>query len=258
MGKIINNSLLSVVIFTSSICLSLQVAAQINEKIEKSFTVAGESYFSLSNINGAVAIASWQEDTIKVVASISAETQESYDDVTINMAQQGKNASVNTDYKEKSYRQHKQAAKVDYQVWLPENTNLADIELVNGSLNIKNVSGEVEAEVVNGSIKATGLSGNSEISAVNGSVNVEYKTQTDNVDNIDIETVNGRIELFIPQDINANVSADTMHGNIKTAFGLQAKKNQFVGRNLRGKIGSGQTTINLDSVNGSINVLKSD
>lgn len=258
MKSVIKNSLLSLVIFTSSILISLQVAAQINEEIEKSFSVTNESDFSLSNINGAVAITSWQESTIKVVATISAETQESRDDVTINIKQQGNKVSVNTDYKEKSYRQNNQMAKVDYQVWLPADTNLSDIELVNGSLNIKNVSGEVEAEVVNGSINATGLSGNSEISAVNGSVNVDYKAQADDVESIEIETVNGRIELLLPQNINADVSADTMHGSIKTAFGLTATKSSFSGHNLRGEIGSGGTTIDLDSINGSIKILKSE
>jgi len=258
MSKVIKNSLLSLVIFSSSILLSLQVAAQINEEIEKSFTVTGESDFSLSNLNGTVEIYSWQENTIKVLASISAETQESRDDVTINMAQHGQKVSVQTDYKGKGYRQNKQSAKVDYQIWLPAETNLSDIELVNGSLTIKNVDGKVEAEVVNGSINATGLSGNSEISAVNGSVNVDYKAQADDVESIEIETVNGRIELYLPQSINAKVSADTMHGSIKTAFGLAATKSTFSGYNLRGEIGSGGTNIDLDSVNGSIKLLKSE
>jgi len=258
MSKIIKKCLLSLVIFTSSISLSLQVAAQINEEIEKSFTVTNDSDFSLSNINGAVTISSWQQSTIKVLATISADTQESFDDLTVHMAQHKNKVSVNTDYKEKSYRQHKQMAKVDYQVWLPAETTLSDIELVNGSLNIKNISGGVDAEVVNGSINATELSGNSEISAVNGSVNVSYKAQTDDVDNIDIETVNGRIKLVLPRHINANVSADTMHGAIKTTFGLAANKSTFSGYNLRGEIGNGGTNINLDSVNGSIKIVDSE
>ncbi|WP_019025806.1 DUF4097 family beta strand repeat-containing protein [Colwellia piezophila] len=258
MGKIIKNSLLSLVIFISSILLSLQVAAQINDQIEKSFIVADQSYFSLDNINGEVAITSWQKNTIKVVATISAESQESRDDVTITMAQHGQKVSVTTDYKEKSYRQNKPMAKVDYQVWLPADTNLSGIELVNGSLTIKNIDGEVEVEVVNGSIYATGLGGDSEISAVNGSVDIFYSVDATNINNIDVETVNGRIKLYLPENINADITADTMHGSINTAFGLEAKKNSFIGRNLRGKIGSGGSKINLDSVNGTINILKSE
>jgi DUF4097 and DUF4098 domain-containing protein YvlB len=245
-------------IFTVSILLSLQVAAQINEEITKSFAVTGNSEFSLNNINGTVKISSWQENTIKIVATISAETQQSYDDVIIHMIQKNKKVSVKTDYKEKAYRQNKQAARVDYQVWLPTNANLSDIALINGDLIIENIAGEVDAKVVNGSINATQLSGSSDISAVNGSVNVGYQAEANDVKHIAIETVNGRIELLLPQNINADVSADTMHGAIKTAFGLTATKGSFSGYNLRGEIGSGGTDIDLESVNGSIKVLKSE
>ncbi|PKG85877.1 hypothetical protein CXF85_03640 [Colwellia sp. 75C3] len=258
MSKVIKNSLLSLVVFTSFNLLSLQASAQINEEIERSFAVVSQSDFSLNNINGTVTINSWQESNIKVLANISAQTQESRDDMTINMAQHGQKVTVSTDYKENGYRQNKQSAKVDYQVWLPADSNLSDIELINGSLIIRDISGKVEAQVVNGSIKASGLSGNSAISSVNGSVDVIYNLDSTNVNNIEVETVNGSIKLYLPETINADITADTMHGNINTAFDLESKKNSFFGRNLRGKIGSGGSQVNLDSVNGSINVLKSE
>ena len=102
------------------------------------------------------------------------------------------------------------------------------------------------------------MSNNSDISSVNGSVNVSYQSSLKEVSNIDLETVNGSIKLFLPEGINADVNADTMHGGIKTSFGLTATKNSFSGRNLRGEIGSGGTKIDLESINGSIKVLKSE
>jgi DUF4097 and DUF4098 domain-containing protein YvlB len=141
-------------------------------------------------------------------------------------------------------------------VWLPVDTNLSEIELVNGSLNIENVSGEVEANVVNGSIKATGLTKNSEINSVNGSVKVYYQSVSSDLKDIDIETVNGSIKLYLPSDVGANLDLDTLHGSIKTDFGLSSQENTFTGHNLRGTIGSGDIDINMESVNGSIKVLK--
>lgn len=258
MNKIIKGSSLILVVFSSLIFLSLPASAQINEEIEKSFSVSGQSDFSLNNINGAVIINSWSKSQIKVLAKITAQTQESRDDLSINMTQKGPKITVDTDYKKNSYRQHKQVAKVDYQIWLPADSNLTDIELVNGSLVIKNITGKVAAQVVNGTISAFGLAGNSDISSVNGSVEILYDKKAESINNIHVETVNGSIKLFLPESINAKITADTMHGGINTAFGLTAKKNGFSGRNLRGEIGSGGGHINLDSVNGSINVLKSE
>jgi len=258
MSKILKNSLLSLVTFTSLVCLSLQVSAQVDEEIEKNFPVTSEADFSLNNINGAVTINSWSENSIKVLANISAKTQESRDDVTINMTQHDQSVMVRSDYKENGYKRNKQGAKVDYQIWVPADANLSDIELINGNLIIRDISGEVKAQVVNGFIKASGLSGNSQVSSVNGNVDILYSINATNVSNIDVETVNGSIKLYLPESSNAAITADTMHGSINTEFGLEAKKNSFFGRNLRGKIGEGGNLVNLDSVNGSIKVLKSE
>ena len=135
-------------------------------------------------------------------------------------------------------------------------TNLSEIELVNGSLIIENVSGEIKAQVVNGSIKATGLTKNSEISSVNGSIKVYYQSASAELKDINIETVNGSIKLYLPSDINANLDIETMHGSIKTEFGISSQDNTFTGHSLRGDIGSGDIDINMESVNGSIKVLK--
>lgn len=246
------------VVLTSLILLSLQASAKINEEIEKTFIISSQSDFNLSNINGAVTINSWSKNKVKILASVTALTQQSRDDVSINMTQQGQKVTVSTDYKENSYRQNKQSAKVDYQVWLPVDANLSSIELINGNLVIKNIAGNVEAQVVNGNISATGLRGNSNISSVNGSVDVLYDKAANNINDIEVETVNGSIKLFLPDHINADITADTMHGSINNAFALTAKKNGFSGHNLRGQLGNGDGHINLDSVNGSINVLKSE
>lgn len=235
---------------------SLSAFADVTDTVEQSFDVNTNSQFSLNNINGAVEINSWDEQIIKVEAIIRAEDQEEFDRVNVKMAQNGESVSVETDYEENSKWRNNQSAQVTYKVWLPVETDLSDIELVNGSLTIENVSGSIKAEVVNGSIKATGLSKDSEISSVNGSIKVYYQSLSADLKNISIETVNGSIKLYLPSDINANLDLETMHGSIKTEFGIRSEENTFTGHSLRGDIGSGDVDINMESVNGSIKVMQ--
>lgn len=249
MNKIILSGIL-----TSAFTFS--VFADVTDKLEKSFDVNANSSFILNNINGGVEITSWENQVIKVEASLIADSQASIDRVEVRMQQNGQQVSVETKYEEDSKWENNQAAKVTYRVWLPKDTNLSEIELVNGSLRIENVSGEVNAQVVNGSIKATGLTKSSEISSVNGSIKVYYQSVDAALKDIDIETVNGSIKLYLPSDINANLDLETLHGSIKTEFGIRAKENTFTGHNLRGDIGSGDIDINMESVNGSIKVMK--
>jgi len=230
--------------------------ADVTDVVEKSFDVAEESQFSLDNINGEIEIVSWTQLSIKVEATIQADDQDEIDRVNIKMKQNGDRVTVETDYEEESSWRNNRSAQVTYKVWLPTNTNLADINLVNGSLTIEDVAGEVNAQVVNGSIKATGLTRNSEISTVNGSIKAYYHSVSADLKDIEIETVNGSIKLYLPSEINANLDLETMHGSIKTEFGLSSEENTFTGHSLRGDIGSGDIDINMESVNGSIKVIK--
>jgi len=246
----------SVMGLTLASTFAFSVYADVTDTIEKSFDVSGNSHFSLENVNGEVEITGWAEQIIKVEATISAENKDEFDRVEVKMEQSGQNVSVETDYEENSRWGNNQSAQVTYRVWLPSDTNLSKIESVNGRLTIENVTGEVNVQVVNGSIKAKGLTSNSKISSVNGSIKVYYQAVSDNLKNIDIETVNGSIKLYLPNSINANLDLETMHGSIKTDFGLSAQKNTFTGNSLRGNIGSGDVGINMESVNGSIKVMK--
>ena len=248
------NKIILTCVFAST--LSMSAYASITEKVSKSFDVDANSHFSLNNINGEVEISSWSDSVIKVEATIDADNQEGVDRVNIKMDQNDNEVSVETDYEDSSNWKNNHSAKVSYKVWLPAETKLSNIELVNGSLLIENVSGEVKAEVVNGSIKATGLTENSEISSVNGSVKVYYQAISSNLKDIDIETVNGSIKLYVPSEIDATLDLETMHGSIRTEFGLRSEDNTFTGKHLRGEIGTGEVEINMESVNGTIKVLK--
>ncbi len=233
--------------------------AQISEEIEQFFVVHSRSYFSLDNINGKVKINSWQKSAIKVKAKIIAETQASRDKITIQIKQLGQKVSVYTDHKDKSYQlKNADVARVDYDVWLPAQTKLANITLVNGTLIIEKIAGDLIAEIVNGSFKANGLRGNSDISSVNASVKVVYDDITSGLDDIALKTVNGSIKLALPENINANVHADTMYGTIKTAFALQTKNNRLFGNTLDGASGQGGAKVNLTSIAGDIELLKSE
>ena len=139
---------------------------------------------------------------------------------------------------------------------VPFSASLADIELVNGSLVINKVQGEIKANTVNGSINVQGLADDLELNSVNGSIKATYQQIDNNIDEIELATVNGSIKLYLPSELNATINAETMHGSIKTGFGLSSNKKMFAGRSLSGSVGSGNININLESVNGSIKVMK--
>lgn len=247
----------SKIVALCAIVMSMSVHANIEEKIVKTFSVDEKAELRLENINGDVDIKGWDKNEIKVTAIITAKNQQARDRITLVMNENGRGVSIETEYKkESSGWGNNHAGSVDYMVMVPSHAKLPSIDLVNGSMSIEGVKGEMKIDLVNGSIIATGLTSNSEINSVNGKIIASYSSIGDDLNEISIDTVNGRIQLSLPGSISADVDIETMHGSIRNDFGLSANKNMFSGKNLQGTIGSGDVRISIETVNGGVRLLK--
>jgi DUF4097 and DUF4098 domain-containing protein YvlB len=74
-----------------------------------------------------------------------------------------------------------------------------------------------------------------------------------NVRDIKLKSVNGSIELGLPDSPNAQIKASTVSGGIRTDFPLQVQGG-YVGKSLSGTLGSGGMRIEVSNVNGSIHI----
>jgi len=96
------------------------------------------------------------------------------------------------------------------------------------------------------------LAGTADLSTVNGTIDANY-TSLNNVRRIKLGSVNGTLNLLLPQSPNADVSASAVNGSISTDFPLTVK-GHFVGKSVSGTLGSGGVEIELNNVNGSIHI----
>lgn len=234
--------------------ISAPALAEESKVIEQIFTVEQGTEFSLENVNGRVDIGHTDGDQIEVVATLLADTESELDGIAVVMEQRDNEVMVETRYKKSKWGKGYHSGRVNYSVKLPALVDDTELDLVNGSLSISDVSGRIDADLVNGSIDAQGLSGNSKLNSVNGSVTANF-VNLEQVKKIKVETVNGSIKVYLPADAQIKVDAETMHGSIKSDFGLKVDKNLFSGKQMKGTIGSAAAKLSLDSVNGSIKVL---
>ena len=141
---------------------------------------------------------------------------------------------------------------VDFTVEVPRGVNLVG-RTVNGGVTAEALQSDVEARTVNGGIEiaTTGLTS---AHTVNGSVDVTIG-RADWKDQLEIETVNGGIRFHVRGDLNAQVTATTVNGDIDTDFPLTIQ-GRFGPRRLTGTIGNGGRELSLKTVNGDIAILK--
>lgn len=239
------------------LCGALPLAATdlVEESVETYPLTAG-GRVSLENINGDVTIAAWDRDEVSVEAVKRGRTQESLEAVEIKIDAQADRIHIETDYKNqdrgwtKGRHDH---ASVDYKLLVPRGVELDEIELVNGDLDLDGIEGDVKASLVNGDLEARGLTGNVALSSVNGTLEVALARLTSDR-SVSLESVNGTVELAVPADADAEFEAETVHGKIRSDFGFEVKRGDYVGSSLRGTLGSGGARVELETVNGSIEI----
>jgi DUF4097 and DUF4098 domain-containing protein YvlB len=243
-------------VFAALVAMILAPSAQalsgnnVTEDFHKTVPLNANGRVSLENVNGNVEITGWDKNEVQIDAVKSARDQQRLDEAKIEVEGSGDSVRIRTRYPEGD--SNDDLASVHYILHVPAGAQLHKIHLVNGSLQVSQFKGEVNAHLVNGKLKAQDLAGRAELSTVNGSSEVQFSSLA-NVQEVKISAVNGSINLMLPASPNANVSASSISGNIKSDFPIQVESG-FMGHRMNGTLGSGGTRIELSNVNGSTHI----
>jgi len=230
--------------------IALPASASVSQEFHRTVPLSADGRVSLNNINGDVEITGWPKNEVQIDAVKTAPDQQRLDDMRIEVNGSGNSVDIVTKYPEGHTNNN--PGSVHYTLHVPQNARIDKINLVNGSLEIQKVSGEVNANLVNGRVNASDLAGTADLATVNGTVEANYSS-LDNVREIKLSSVNGTVNLLLPQSPNANVEAQNVNGGISTDFPL-AVKGHFIGKSMSGTLGSGGVQIELNNVNGSIHI----
>ena len=205
--------------------LTVCATAQVTEEFHRTVPLSATGRVSLDNINGNVTITGWDRNEVQIDAVKKARDQERLNEARIEVETGGDSVRIKTKYPD--HHTNNNPATVTYDVHVPRAARLDGINLVNGSLTVSGVTGEVDAGLVNGNADIHDLAGKAEISSVNGKINAYYKS-LQNVSAIHLKSVNGSVRLGLPSSPNADVSVSTMNGGITTDFPLQVQ-GKFIG-----------------------------
>lgn len=232
---------------------------EVREEFHQTYPLSPTGRVSLENINGDVQIKVWDRAAVQVDAVKKAYRKDRLTEATIEVNATEENIRIKTEYPDgpQNFRsgqgRYDNPAIVDYTLTVPRKVVLESVELINGSIDIEGVEGNVKASSINGRLNAKGLLGEARLSTINGPLNATF-TQLDETKPISLGSVNGPVTLVIPSNSNASVRAGTVHGGISTDFTLKVKHGEYVGHSMDGQIGTGGPKIKLGNVNGGIRV----
>lgn len=234
-------------------------AQHLTEEFHQTYPLSATGRVVLTNINGGVKIKVWDRAAVQVDAIKKAYRRERLAEAQIQVVSTEENIRIKTEYpgQNQTFRagegRYENPAVVEYSLTVPRKAILESIELVNGSLDIDSVEGNVKASSINGPVTARGLLGEAKLSTVNGPLRATF-TQLDESKPISLGSVNGSVTIIIPSNANASVRASTVHGSISNDFGIRVKHGEYVGHSLDGQIGAGGPRLKLTNVNGGIRI----
>lgn len=227
------------------------------EEFHKTYAITPDGRVELDNINGDVHISTWDQNEVKVDAIKSADWKEQLDQVRIEVDSGKDYLSIQTKYREnEGWARHRNSAVVEYTLTVPRTIQLDEIKLINGSLDVTGVTGEVRASCINGRLETRDLQGRAKLSTINGKLDARFAGLAGK--SVELNSVNGSVDVTIPSDSNAEVEASTVSGAIHNDFGLHVNNHRFVGHDLRGELGKGGAEIHISNVNGKIDIHHAD
>lgn len=226
------------------------------EVSKQSYGVGKNARLSLSNLNGAATVTGWDKDEIEVTVTKRAGSPELLNDadVTVDFNDDYLQIEVEYDFNgddpddETFTFDGHEMVEVEFEIRVPRHTEIRRMELVNGGIDISDMTGDVRVSSVNGNVTGEELPGEVHMSTVNGNVTL---TTGKSHDEIELASVNGSVTLYLPKTVNAKLSASTVHGDIRGDLGNGVT---HAGSSMDAVLGAGGPRIELGTVNGDIRI----
>jgi DUF4097 and DUF4098 domain-containing protein YvlB len=137
---------------------------------------------------------------------------------------------------------------VEFTVEVPAGVHFTG-RTVNGAVEARGLTGDVNAHTVNGAVRLE-TRGTAQAQTVNGTIEARIG-RADWRDTLSFQTVNGAVRVLVAGELNSNVRASTVNGGITTDFPLTVQ-GRFGPRSVNGTVGTGGRTLEMQTVNGSI------
>ncbi|MFC1563867.1 DUF4097 domain-containing protein [candidate division KSB1 bacterium] len=174
----------------------------------KTYDFDDNGYLSVDNVNGNITISSWSKNEVEV--EIIERRRGDYE-VEIDISYSRNRLRISTNIPRSG--RFRRSATVNYRIKVPEKIEIM-AESTNGSVEIENISGQVEAQSTNGNVNLFNISSDIEARTTNG--------------NIELRDITGRISanttnqsIIIRSADSEQISATTTNGNIRAEFDLK-------------------------------------
>lgn len=233
---------------------NLQLSNQAEAKSEwkKTYALDPGGSLEIKNVNGRIEVEPSEGSEVSVVAEriakagTDAEAQKAAE--AIEIVETATKTAVSLDTKMPMTSMLGGGREVRFHVRAPKGTVLA-LSSTNGTLTVRDMTGDLRLETTNGTIKGVNLEGSTRASTTNGTIDLDYAALGAN--GVTAETTNGEVTVTVPKSAKASVNLRVSNGAISTS-GLDLANSETTRKRVVGTLNGGGASIRIETTNGGV------
>ena len=256
--------------------------SQSHETVRQTFPASAR--LDVENVNGRIHVAGYSGSQIQMVAEkniradsdgrleaakreVSLDIRQSGDTLTLCVIGPFRPGCGDGDRSVHEDGHHGYTVTYDFELQVPRATLLHLATINHGAILVENTTGDFELRNVNAGIEMREVTGSGSARSVNGKIEATFTSNPGK--ECSFKTVNGNIETSFPPTLSADVRLKTFNGGAYSDFDgtalpriAPAAEQQGSKRIYRTdhytslRIGNGGPTLNYDTLNGNIRILK--
>jgi len=230
---------------------SVTSSHDLHDTARQTFATSATPHVSVDNVSGNITVTGWNQPRVQIDIVKYGAVQSDLANTEIVIDHSDTDVSIKTQYPSQV---HARGGEVYYTLHIPSGSQLS-LENVSGAESVTGVTGKLDAHTVSGKISADSLTTDAKAETTSGAVELAFAKAPQN-GAITAKTVSGRVSVTVPANISARVDASSVSGGFTSDFPDVHAKKQDVGSKASGTIGSGGTTINMETVSGAIELRK--
>lgn len=191
-----------------------------SETEELSISASGRKSLNLENVNGRIELnQSSDSGIVKIIARKEItvpkkDLDKPFDEIKLKIDSSGSEIRIDSEIRAKNRVRFfnfgsLKSPRIDYEIFVPPGLQIV-VSNVNGDVTSGRLASDVKIELVNGDVNIDNYTGLFESEVTNGEVSVEVDSTT----GIDIETVNGSVDLTFGETVSGNLKVETTNGKI--------------------------------------------
>lgn len=217
--------------------------------ITQSYPLGANALVSLSNVTGHISIEGWDEARAEVKVIKDGGSAEDRRAVQVRLASTNETLSLETSPTRSS------SVEVHYEIRLPRRVRQIEIRSADSEVKLAKITGEISVNIQGSSIEMEDLSGPLHTKIIKGDTQVTLSSAPSGP--LEFSSVSGDIELRLDFDVNADITAETIDGEIDADDELKLKvEKRPMGQAATGRTGKGGVGIRIKTVNGDIKIKK--